>query len=177
MKVGHEHRVNDTILLAALTAVTSSGNGTGVNIAAYTGVLAATLVSAAGGGTTPTLDVKIQESDDDSTYSDVAGGAFTQITDAAAGLQTLYLDTRRAQEIRPRRRHGRGNVADVRPNGDRTGAATGRVVPDERTHQSPVDDDGERRTARGGHGLRRVSVGCAIVDRAGESGASRRRTT
>jgi hypothetical protein len=32
-------------------------------------------------GTSPTLNVKIQESDDDSTYTDVSDGAFTEATD------------------------------------------------------------------------------------------------
>jgi len=42
-------------------------------------------------GTSPTLDVKIQESDDGSTWSDVSGATFTQIT-AANQLATLRVN-------------------------------------------------------------------------------------
>ena len=44
-------------------------------------------------GTTPTLDVKIQISTDTKTWTDLTGGAFTQVT-GATGLpstETLYL--------------------------------------------------------------------------------------
>lgn len=44
-------------------------------------------------GTTPTLAGKIQDSDDDSSYTDVAGLTFTQAT-ASNDLQTLNVDTR-----------------------------------------------------------------------------------
>ena len=38
-------------------------------------------------GTSPTLDVKLEDSDDDSSFADVSGGAFTQKT--ATGVQEL----------------------------------------------------------------------------------------
>lgn len=40
--------------------------------------------SAAGTGTTPTLNIKVQHSEDNSSWSDVSGGAFTQITTVAS---------------------------------------------------------------------------------------------
>jgi len=61
------------------TAASYSLEGTAVSIVGYS-----TLVVLNSGtlSTTATLDVKIQESDDDSTYSDWSGSAFTQVTPA-----------------------------------------------------------------------------------------------
>lgn len=39
-------------------------------------------------GTTPTLDLKIQESDDNSNWSDITGATFTQLT--AAGREEIH---------------------------------------------------------------------------------------
>lgn len=39
-------------------------------------------------GTSPTLDIKLQESDDDSSYSDISGAALAQIV--AAGANKAY---------------------------------------------------------------------------------------
>lgn len=44
-------------------------------------------------GTTPTLDVKVQDSADNSSFADVTGLAFTQVT-ASTNSQALLLDTR-----------------------------------------------------------------------------------
>jgi len=71
---------------------TASGNGSGVDVRDYVGAAKVVLISSAGGGATPTLDVKIQDSDDNSTFADVSGAAFTQVTDAAASLQELHLN-------------------------------------------------------------------------------------
>lgn|SRR3990167_1624923 len=60
---------------------TSTANGTGVDIRDYTGRIEVTLDVGAVSGTTPTLDIKIQESDTSGgTYTDIAGAAFTQVT-------------------------------------------------------------------------------------------------
>lgn len=46
-------------------------------------------------GTTPTLDAKIQESDDNSTWTDITGATFTQVT-ASTALQVIsFLRTKR----------------------------------------------------------------------------------
>lgn len=80
--------------------LTVTGNGTGVNVSDYNGVLKLVLSFGAGGGTSPTLDVKIQDSADDSTYADLSPAkAFTQVTDAAASFQTLGLDTRSVRKF------------------------------------------------------------------------------
>lgn len=82
----------NTIALLAMQDITSSGNGTGVSVVDFVGEVKFLLSAKNVAGTTPTLDVKLQESDDDSTYTDVASGSFTQVTDAgtkAAVLHTL----------------------------------------------------------------------------------------
>ena len=82
------------LVLAAAAQRTSTLTGTGIDVLDYEGVALAVLNASAGTGTTPTLDVKLQHSDDDSTYADVTGGTFTQVTDAAetAGVQVLKVN-------------------------------------------------------------------------------------
>ena len=77
---------------------TASANGTGIDVSAYTGIGQVILSSAAGTGTTPTLDVKLQESSDNSTYTDISGATFTQVTDAAAALEGITLDMDAAKQ-------------------------------------------------------------------------------
>ena len=53
--------------------------GTGVEVIGYEALV---VLNSGTNGTSGTVDVKIQESDDDSTYTDWSGGAFTQVTTA-----------------------------------------------------------------------------------------------
>ena len=59
--------------------------GTGVDMSATINIMGREIVGflsvGAKSGTSPTLDVKYQESSDDSTYTDISGAAFTQATD------------------------------------------------------------------------------------------------
>ena len=80
---------NSTLAPAARTA---TANGTGVDLKDYIGQAKVILHSALGTGTTPTLDVKLQDSDDNSTFADITGATFTQVTDAAASLQAIGVD-------------------------------------------------------------------------------------
>ena len=82
------------LVLAAAARRTSTLTGTGIDVLDYEGVALAVLNASEGTGTTPTLDVKLQHSDDDSTYADVTSGAFTQVTDVAgtAGVQILKVN-------------------------------------------------------------------------------------
>lgn len=82
------------LVLAAAARRTSSLTGTGIDVLTYEGVALVVLNASAGTGTNPTLDVKLQHSDDDSTYEDVTGGAFTQVTDVAgsAGVQVKRIN-------------------------------------------------------------------------------------
>ena len=72
-------------LLPAL-ARTADANGTGVDTWAKGRSREALVLLSVGAasGTSPTLDVKIQHSDDNSTWSDLAGAAFPQRTAAGA---------------------------------------------------------------------------------------------
>ncbi|HVL67202.1 MAG TPA: hypothetical protein VM364_08055 [Vicinamibacterales bacterium] len=76
------------VSLHDLEAENASGNGAGVDNGAATsdGWVAHAHCTAASGGA-PTLDLKLQDSADGSTWADVAGGAFAQL--AAAGRQRL----------------------------------------------------------------------------------------
>lgn len=82
------------LVLAPAAQRTTTLTGTGIDVLDYEGVALAVLNASAGTGTTPTLDVKLQHSDDDSTYADVTGGAFTQVTDVAgtAGVQVMKVN-------------------------------------------------------------------------------------
>lgn len=73
-------------------ARTATANGTGVDLQQYSGDVAVILDSAAGTGTAPTLDVKLQDSDDNSTFADVSGATFTQVTNAAASQQKIVVN-------------------------------------------------------------------------------------
>lgn len=72
-------------------ALTASANGTGIDCSGYEEVVY-TLHVGAVSGTSPTLDVKIQESATlGGTYSDITGAAFAQVTNAN---HQLHLSTR-----------------------------------------------------------------------------------
>lgn len=85
------HDFPNKVLLSASrfgVAVTSDGGGTGVDMLLTDGVCFAVQSVGTTSGTSPTLDSKIQESDDDSTYTDVSGATFAQVT-AASNLQVI----------------------------------------------------------------------------------------
>ena len=87
--------VHGELLASSLAAgtYTVSGESAGIDLQGYQGILKVILDSGAGGGTTPTLDVKIQDSTDNLTFADVSGKVFTQVTDIAS-IQSLAIDTR-----------------------------------------------------------------------------------
>jgi hypothetical protein len=80
-------------------ARTATANGTGVDVTDFEGVAFALLTSAAGTGTSPTLDVKLQDSDDNSTFADISGATFTQVTNAAASQQLKAIDLSAARKF------------------------------------------------------------------------------
>lgn len=70
----------------ASAARTASANGTGVDTMGYNEVIALLDVGAVA-GTTPTLDVKLEESDTSGgTYTAITGATFAQITTANHAL-------------------------------------------------------------------------------------------
>jgi|DEB0MinimDraft_12_1074336.scaffolds.fasta_scaffold160917_2 hypothetical protein len=70
---------------------TSTVTGTGVDVSGYTDAMQVVLASSVFGGTTPTCNVKIQDSADNSAWSDVTGATFTEVTDAADLTQMITL--------------------------------------------------------------------------------------
>ena len=82
--------------LLACDARTASANGTGFDLEGSNGAEGEAIVilasDAASAGTDPTLDVKLQESSDNSTFTDISGATFTQVTDAQA-LEKITINT------------------------------------------------------------------------------------
>ena len=76
----------------ATAAVTSTATSSAIDLLEYDGDVLLVLDCAAGTGTSPTLDVKITNSDASSgTYTDLSGATFTQVTDSAS-MQTLVIN-------------------------------------------------------------------------------------
>jgi len=76
----------------ATGAVTSTATSSAIDLLEYDGDVLLVLDCAAGTGTSPTLDVKITNSDASSgTYTDLSGATFTQVTDSAS-MQTLVIN-------------------------------------------------------------------------------------
>ena len=79
-----------TIDLLPMQSVTGDGNGTGVDLQQFVGSVAVMLAAKNTAGTTPTLDIKLQDSADNSTgWADITGAVFTQVTDANTSAATL----------------------------------------------------------------------------------------
>ncbi len=85
--------------LLAPAARTTTATGTGVNVSTYEGLAMVNLANGITSGTTPTLDVKIQDSADDSSYADVSGYTFTQVTAALTDPATLKIDLRNVRKF------------------------------------------------------------------------------
>jgi len=76
----------------ATGAVTSTATSSAIDLLEYDGDVLLVLDCAAGTGTSPTLDVKITNSDaSGGTYTDLSGATFTQVTDSAS-MQTLVIN-------------------------------------------------------------------------------------
>jgi len=80
--------------LLAAASVNASGNGTGVDISNCMGdMLVIADIGDSTAGSSPTMDLKLQSSADNSTgWTDVPNGAFTQAT--AKSLQKLVIHPR-----------------------------------------------------------------------------------
>lgn len=80
--------LGDALTLTAVhptAARTTTGQGSAVDLREYAGDVAMILDSAAGSGTTPTLDVTLEDSADGSTgWGAVSGFAFTQVVGVAS---------------------------------------------------------------------------------------------
>lgn len=93
------HDLNSPVTIVPLLAMSArsvSENGTGADMRDYIGKGKVILDAALGSGTTPTLNVKLQHSDDDGstdTYTDITDGDFDEVTGAAGnGVQEKEID-------------------------------------------------------------------------------------
>jgi hypothetical protein len=78
------------LVFSPALARTTTNQGPSVDLAPYEGQLVLFLDSAAGTGTTPTLDVVLQDSADGSSWANVSPAiAFTQVTNAGVSRQKL----------------------------------------------------------------------------------------
>ena len=80
-------------------AKTSTATSSAIDLLEYDGDILLILDSAAGTGSSPTLDIKITECDETGgTYTDLAGATFTQVT-GSASLQTLVISKDSAERF------------------------------------------------------------------------------
>ena len=79
--------------VSAIAARTSTVTATGVDVRGYKGGLVVQQLVGVVSGTTPTLDGKLQQSSDNSTWSDISGATFTQVT-ATDSFQKIGVDVR-----------------------------------------------------------------------------------
>ena len=79
----------------AIAAKTSTVTATGLDISGYAGGLVLIQNVGVVSGTSPTLDGKWQSSPDDSTYTDISGATYTQVT-ATTSSQKVGFDVRAA---------------------------------------------------------------------------------
>jgi len=77
------------LALASMANILTTANGTGVDARDFVGELAILLSAINVAGTTPTLAVKVQDSADNSSFTDIAGAVFTTVTDAGTKAATL----------------------------------------------------------------------------------------
>jgi hypothetical protein len=89
--------VNEVVSGASFFAAarTANANGNGIDMA--NGLVSTNAVLNVGSvsGTTPTLDVKMQESDDNTTFTNIPGANFTQVTASNAFQVIRFLRSKR----------------------------------------------------------------------------------
>ena len=78
-------------LFRADSRANGSFNSTVVDKSRYSREVTFLLDSEAGSGTGPTMDMKLQHSDDNSTWEDVTDGAFTQVTNSANAFEAKHM--------------------------------------------------------------------------------------
>ena len=83
----------------ATAAKTSTATSSAIDLLEYDGDVLLILDSAAGTGSSPTLDIKLTECDTTGgTYTDLSGATFTQVT-GSASLQTLVINKDSAERF------------------------------------------------------------------------------
>lgn len=82
---------SSALTLFPTAARTATVNGTGVDARGAIGDALVLLDSAAGTGTSPTLVVRLQDSDDNAVWADIAGATFAQVA-AVASAQSIRIN-------------------------------------------------------------------------------------
>ena len=100
MSVLQQNLDKPTVFAGVATgAKTSTATSGAIDLLEYDGDILLILDSAAGTGSSPTLDIKITEcSTNGGTYTDLSGATFTQVTDSAS-LQTLVISKDSAERF------------------------------------------------------------------------------
>jgi hypothetical protein len=81
--------------LLAPARQTSTATSAAFDLTDYEGQVRITATWSAGGGTSPTLNGKIQSATTSGgSYADVSGATFTQVTDGADSTESILVDTR-----------------------------------------------------------------------------------
>lgn len=70
-------------------ARTATGQTSGIDLQQYDGDVVFVLDSAAGTGTSPTMDVTIEDSADNSSFAAITGAAFTQVAGTASAQKLV----------------------------------------------------------------------------------------
>jgi len=82
----------DVTAAVASASVTSTATSSAIDLLEFDGDVILVLNCAAGTGSSPTLNIKVQDSDaSGGTYTDLSGAAFTEVT-TSASLQTLAVN-------------------------------------------------------------------------------------
>tara|TARA_Y100001951_G_scaffold99799_1_gene102280 strand:+ start:321 stop:704 length:384 start_codon:yes stop_codon:yes gene_type:complete len=82
----------DVTAAVASASVTATATSSAIDLKEFDGDVILVLNCAAGTGSSPTLDIKVQDSDETGgTYGDLSGATFTQVT-TSASLQTLEVN-------------------------------------------------------------------------------------
>ena len=92
------HNLGSKTYIASLFGAdsrTATANGTAFDLQGSNdaeGEAIVILDSEAGSGTAPTLDVKLQDSADNSSFADITDKTFTQVTDGGAGFEKISIN-------------------------------------------------------------------------------------
>jgi len=93
MSAGRSAGGLSSLAIAVPVSSSSTRTGSGVDLQGYEGQIHFTLQCGAVSGTTPTLDGKLQDSADNSSFADVTGATFAQCT-TSNDKRDLTLDVR-----------------------------------------------------------------------------------
>ena len=92
MSVGNTRRTMTVLSFAPNDVVTATGNETGVDLQDYEGDITL-ILDAEAGGASITYAVKVQDSSDNSTFTDVSGAAFTTTDANSALVESLVVNS------------------------------------------------------------------------------------